>query len=424
MRTLIISRNVWNDHNGYSSTMTNVFESFRPDDLANLYIETQKPDTKCCYRFFQISEMSLVKKLLKWRTRTGRYFKTNDNSYVEDSSIAVKEQQTLSYARSHRTALLPIAREILWLFNGWKTRDLKHFLDDFQPDVIWFEGSPLPLMNRLFLYVKRYVKKPSVVFIQDDLYSYEACSTALGYFYRFLLRNKVRKVVKQCQHVFTISPKMKKEYDKIFGIDSTILTKGIPSMPYTPTEIHSPVHMVYLGQTFYGRIYSLLEIAEILKRVNQEETKVVLDIYTATQIEQNHRETLQSNPFVTLHAPVPYDEVQNVMKNSDVVLFVESFEKRSSNVARLSFSTKVTDYMASGKCIFAIGPENIAPIEYLKDNDIAVVATSTDEIEKEMSKLSDSFLVSEYARKSFEWGQKYHSKDVMSQRVHSIINAL
>ena len=44
-----------------------------------------------------------------------------------------------------------------------------------------------------------------------------------------------------------------------------------------------------------------------------------------------------------------------IQENADVVVFVESLEKEHRLVARLSFSTKLTDYFASGKCIFALG---------------------------------------------------------------------
>ena len=73
-KVLIISRGVWDDTKGTSSTLSNLFEDYDSDKLAHLYIETQMPNTKCCHRFFQISEFSLVHKLYKWWIKTGHAF--------------------------------------------------------------------------------------------------------------------------------------------------------------------------------------------------------------------------------------------------------------------------------------------------------------------------------------------------------------
>ena len=62
-KILILSRGVWDDTDGTSSTLTNLFQEYDPNKLAQIYIETIAPNTKCCHRFFQISEFSLVHKL-------------------------------------------------------------------------------------------------------------------------------------------------------------------------------------------------------------------------------------------------------------------------------------------------------------------------------------------------------------------------
>ena len=75
-KVLILSRGVWDDTDGTSSTLTNLFEDYDHDKLAHVYIETIAPNTKCCHRFFQISEFSLIHKIYRWRTKTGHAFDT------------------------------------------------------------------------------------------------------------------------------------------------------------------------------------------------------------------------------------------------------------------------------------------------------------------------------------------------------------
>lgn len=427
-KVLILSRGVWDDSKGTSSTLTNLFEDYDPDKLAHVYIETIAPNTKCCHRFFQISEFSLIHKIYKWKTKTGHAFDTQGQTQaVTNDKIAEQEASTLQYVRDHRSIWLSFAREILWAFNGWKSKELKQFVLDFNPDVIWMDGSPLPLMNRLYNYVLKIAKKPAVIFMQDDVYTYESCSPKISHkLYKWLLRKHVKKVVQQSDTMFVISPKMKKEYDSIFGVNSILVTKGIDidRIPPVSHVTHKPIRLVYLGQVIYGRIYSLLSIAETLEKINAEDIKIQLFVYTNNYINEEEKKKLLVKDSVFLMPPVPYSEVPRVMNENDVVVFVESFEPQFCNVARLSFSTKICDYLASGKCILAIGPSNIAPIEYFKEEDAAVVATSKDEIMDAIQRLSNTDVVKKYVNQARECALRNHDRKRMNEVVYGKLEAL
>ena len=111
------------------------------------------------------------------------------------------------------------------------------------------------------------------------------------------------------------------------------------------------------------------------------------------------------------------DEVEVIQRNADVVVFAESLERRHRYAARLSFSTKLTDYFKSGKCIFAIGDRSIAPIAYLVEQDAAIISSSEEEIASALERLSrDVELVSEYGNKAFQCGKKNHDDNVLAAR--------
>lgn len=421
-KILLISRGVWDDSQGTSSTLTNLFSDYNPECLAHIYIETKMPNTRCCYLFYQISEISLVHKLWHWRLKTGHAFDTRDGLFsVSSSKIAKQEAGTMSYVRGHRLLIYSLLREILWAFNGWKSRDLKQFIRDFNPDVVWMDGSPLPLMNRLYDYVLKVTKKPASIFMQDDVYTYKSVSGGLWERIRkWHLRRTVRKVVKQCDNMFVASPKMKREYDQIFGVNSTFIAKSIDfdESSFSITAPHRPICMVYMGQVLYGRIYSLMAISETLMKVNSDGIKIQLSIYTNNYISDDIKKRLLVDGCVFLKAPVPYTEVQNVIANNDVVLFVESFEPRFCKVARLSFSTKICDYLASGKCIFAVGPGDSAPIEYFVEEEAALVATNADDIEEQIRKLLDAATVEYYAQKAHECALRNHDRSRMDELIY------
>jgi hypothetical protein len=112
------------------------------------------------------------------------------------------------------------------------------------------------------------------------------------------------------------------------------------------------------------------------------------------------------------------------MAENDVVVFVESFEPQFCNVARLSFSTKICDYLASGKCILAIGPGNIAPIEYLVEENAAVVASTKNEVMKAIIGLANIETVKKYIDQARKCTAKNHNRQRMNELIYKRLSFL
>lgn len=407
-KLLIVSRLVWDD-NSNSNTLTNFFSGYDPEKIARIYIETKHPRTKCCHHFYQISEISLLKKIVRRNTKTGFIIDTLNEPYQVQKKDELGEQRLMSFARRHRMRILTYLRDVLWSFNGWKSRELTEFVKDFDPDILWLDGSPLILMNRLNNYVSSISNKPSVTFLMDDVYTFKSCPSLIDRFYKIILRKHVRETVHKASHVFVASPKMKQEYDDIFGINSTFIAKGIHYDELTRQSgiMTDTIRMVYFGNLLIGRLQSLILIAEAIKRAKDLGLKVCLDIYSADSISVKDRKSLMTCENVRLMDPVPYQEVSSIMETCEVVVFVEALTGTKKNIARLSFSTKIVDYIGSGKCIFAVGPDDSAPIEYLRDNRIALVASNKEQVFDNLMSLN-SEIIREYSQRVNEFGHDNH----------------
>ena len=71
----------------------------------------------------------------------------------------------------------------------------------------------------------------------------------------------------------------------------------------------------------------------------------------------------------------------------------------------------MTDYFASGKCIFAIGDKAIAPIQYLEEYDCAITCSNYGDVEGQLRKLIDNpTKITEYGRKAFDTGRLNHEE--------------
>lgn len=421
-KVLVISRGVWSDTDGTSSTLTNIFEDYDPDKLAHIYIETKRPNTRCCHRFYQISEFTLVHKLIRWWLKPGHAFDTREGQEsVVSETIASQESDVMGYVRGHRSRFYVYLREILWSLNGWKSKDLKRFVKDFNPDVVWLDSSPLPFMNRLYHYVLKAARKPASIFMQDDVFFVKSHGgTLLRRIRRSHIRSTVHRVVSMCSNMFVISPKMKREYDEIFGINSILVTKSakVESESLTPVPPHNPLRLVYMGQVLYGRLETLITMAKAISDLNSDEVRFTLDIYTNNSISEEDRRRLLAGGNVFLKDPVPYQEVQNVIAGNDVVVFVETFDPQISKISRLSFSTKICDYLGSGKCILAAGPSDTASIEYLAEEDAAIVCGSEDSIRAGLERLTDPEVVSEYALKAHSCAVRNHDREKLNKIIY------
>ena len=420
-KILFVTRSVWDDSKGTSSTLSNIFCNYNPEQLSCIYIETKKPNTKICNTFFQISEISLIKKIFKWNTKTGQEI---NSEYIESDSLAKMEASTMNYVRHHRSFFYTFLREILWAFNGWKSKELKAFVKKVNPDIIRADGSPLILMNRLSKYITKLTRKPYCVYEMDDVYTYKISNhNPFRYIYKYFLRKNVSQLITNSSQLFVISPKMKTEYDKIFNVNSKILTKGIDysDKEFKPYKVVEPIKMVYMGQIIYDRLSVLQELGKIIDDINVVGKKIQLDIYTTNHIDEEIKSSITQKGNVKFNEPVPYDMVAKVIDEHDVVVYAESLNKQYGHVARLSFSTKITDYLASGKCVLAIGPKNIAPMEYLKNEDAAIVANSYDELREILIADNLPKLIEEYSMKGFYCGLKNHNKKDIDKMVVNIL---
>ncbi|MDO4469087.1 MAG: hypothetical protein Q4C84_04515 [Bacillota bacterium] len=414
-KILTVSINAWRDNSGIN-TLTGILSGWDKEKVAQVYMRAALPSTSVCEKFFQISEGRMIHSVLKRRTQTGIEVKNQLSKDITGDEE--KEKERYNNRKKIPAILYTWARECVWKFGKWKTEELENFLNSYNPDVLFIPIYPTIYMGRIQKYIMEYTKKPVVSYIADDNYSYLACKKdPLSLLHRFFLRKYVKYIMKHSDQVFVIAPKQKEEYDKIFGIDSKILTKGLDysQICYQEFKVHSPIKMVYTGKLIIGRWKSLALIADALGKINREQIKMELDIYTTDTITAQQEKDLNKNGC-QIKGALTQQQVRKVQQEADILVFVESLEKKYRNTARLSFSTKITDYLSSGKCIFAIGSSEIAPIDYFRRYDSAVTAASEKEVLQKLQMLVENpKMITEYGKKGFECGKEHHEKDKMQK---------
>lgn len=411
-KVLVISTNAWRDNTGIN-TLIEFFKCWDSEKLAQIYTKSAMPNTSVCKNFFQISENAVMKSILKRGTVTG---KEVYNEVEKSASNEAEQEQKIysSYKGCVVRFFLSIMREIVWKLGKWRTKELDEFIDGFDADVLYIPVYPTIYMGRIQKYIIKKTGKPVVSYLADDNYTYKSVGkNPISLLHRFFLRKYVKFIVEHSSKLMVIAPKQKEEYDRIFGTDSVVMTKGIDFEPFVPYKPNKPIKMVYTGKLIIGRWNSLAAVAEALGSINATETKAELDIYTTDSLTEEQSKALNRNGCA-VKGSLTLEQVKEVQRKADILVFAESLEKKYKHTARLSFSTKITDYLKSGKCIFAIGDKEIAPIDYFNKYDSGVTASTYEEIGHRLKELvSNPRLIAEYAKKGYDCGVEHHERSKM-----------
>ncbi len=366
-KVLVLSIPPWNNT---SNTFSDLFSGWDKDSIANIYCRGGKPTSDVCDRYFCINESAVIKSVLKRGIKTGFTIKRSEDI---KSSSAKKNPK--------HSELLSMARDILWKMGKWNSSELKSFIKDFDPDVILFPIESYTHFNNISREVVKLTGKKAIGFLWDDNFTYKPHPTDIVFLIRrFFVRRNIKKTVTSCTKLFAINEKMQKEIKEVFSRDSVIITKGIS--PDTQADIRErsfPIKLCYAGKLIIGRDKTLSLLSKAIKEVNGNENKFELSVYSQTELSEKQKNEINASGNV-LKGSVSREDLRKIYVDSDLLVFAEALSGKNKYAARLSFSTKITDYLSAGKAILALAPRDIAPTETLSYNDTAIIAENYDEI--------------------------------------------
>lgn len=425
MRILVVTDVLWRDDNGVGNSYSNIFKNFPDAEIANICCQQGVSNNRISSKCFQISEISILKNLKS---------ATNPSGAVEKEAIEAsekgKESNLFSFIKKSRLQIFFWLRNCIWKFGRWKSVELKKFIDDFQPDLIFAQLQDKMYLNNLVSYVQHYTGKPLCLYAWDDIYSLKQFSLSpLFWIDRFMQRRSIRKVVRQSQILYTISEVQKMEYAKSLKVRTELLYKGYlfedePQFNDKPEGAAKVLRIVYTGNLYSGRYVTLHHVCEALKKINLGGKKAELFIYSATNLSKKQIARLNVEGSSYFMGKISEQEVQELQKDADILLHLEPFSLKGSLLCRLSFSTKLVDYFYNAKCIFAVGHKRCASMQYLKKYNAAVTIEDFDSVEISLRELIEqSEMRAVYAHNAWACGRNNHQiKDIQSKLVRDFIS--
>lgn len=423
MRILVLSDEVWNDIINGNNITSNWFEGMNAE-FANIYASPGVPYNQCCNRYFQITDMMMLKSIVS-NKKAGKILTGFNN---QGEIPAEKEPKKIyKFLKAISGSWLRLVREMLWSLGKYDIEEMKRFLNEFQPDVIFSERRATCKMLRLETVVHNLYAAPMFAFTGDDEYSLKQFSISPFFWVnRFAVRKRLKQNVKRYEVYYTLSEEQKEYYERLFGCRCKLLYKcGNPKDFYQERLVHFPIKMIYAGKFYCNRWKILSKIANILQDINSDEVKVVLEIYTKDSINKKQNRLLNDGRSTVIRGPVSQEELRRIYEDADIALHVESDDLKYRLATRFSFSTKIVDCLLSGCAVLAYCWNQHSGFTYLAKEDAAICVSSEAELRKALYAICDNTkIIHDYAYKAFQCAKRNHIRNNTQEMLQNDFNSV
>ncbi len=367
MKVLIISQNPFSSAGNNGKTLESIFKCFKKDDLAQLFFNGyERPDFDYCGNYFRISEQDVLL-----------------HAFDKDQVGHKCEMEDANYEETKRSFRFRALSHFFWSFGRWKSKGLIRWVSDFNPDVFFFVGGNVPYAHDVSIFLSEYFHRPLASYFTDDYVIYPEPKSMRNRIRLAALRKKYRKTISHSGLCFAICEEMSREYGKYFGKEFFPIM-NIIDRPEDTSRVQRDLipdqknYISYYGSLYYERWKMVADFAHLVRLTDEKDGcvgKHVVRLFTTSKIDDGQKRYLVE-AGVLICDPVFGDSLAESMRESAYLLHVESDDAYYRSKTRLSVSTKIPEYLFSGRCTIAYGPLEVASMKLLLDNRLACVISS------------------------------------------------
>ena len=205
---------------------------------------------------------------------------------------------------------------------------------------------------------------------------------------------------------------MAKEYSSFFDKDFYPIMNSIVIHPYHERITdNSSIDISYYGSLSLNRFEMILRFSELF------DSNVRINVYTGSDVTDTMKDSLKGHN-VFFRGMVGEDEILDKMRESDFLLHVESDDLNTKSITSLSVSTKIPEYLSSGRMVIGYGPTDIASMRLLEDYNVGLVLPSDSDNKSIIAKLKpyldNSLLRESYGKKGYDFACKYFNNEFVA----------
>lgn len=398
-KVLVIAANPFSDINNNGKTLKSIFSQFSKENLFELYFRPQDNaigDGEYASSYWAVSEMDIIRSIIHLRRHCG-----GEQHFNKAMDIQVAEDKTYQRFLHGKLKNNVILRKMLWGTNLWNTREFKSWYRLCKPDIVFSLLGRPGVSYEIALKISKELDIPLAVYFTDDYLIHPIKKTLFDKFlYNWELK-KYREIINHASLRFCIGDLMCKEYSFFFGRPFSPIMNSVPVCPFAPkTTNNGLITISYFGGLNLNRWKMICRLASIVVK------KARIVVYTGQEITPEMGDSFV-DAGVILGGFLQGSEVREKMMESDILLHIESDDDNYRSLTALSISTKLPEYMMSSRPIIAFGPQEIASMRLVADNNLGVAVSSEDSVDKQKDKIyqliNDQNLRNELARKAYDY---------------------
>jgi glycosyltransferase involved in cell wall biosynthesis len=282
-------------------------------------------------------------------------------------------------------------------------------------DIIFFTGAESGFSHYVTWKIAKFLNIPIVTYFMDDYLLYPKYKTFLSKIQHFRMKFFYKKTIQRSSKLFCIGELMAQEYGSHFNREFIPVMNSVDVKDYVPMiKFQSQIVISYFGALHLNRWSMIARLGKLLP------INTVIHVYSITPLTtQIEEEFLLSN--VAFKGVVDGEELEQKRLLSDYLLHVESDDDYCKSLTRLSVSTKIPEYLISGRPVIAFGPPEVASMRLLSDNNVGIVISSyesNEEIERILAlNISNHEAMQKMGKRANEYAKVHFNKLIVANNV-------
>lgn len=416
----LIGRNPVNRSTGNGKTVACFLREIKAANLTQVYVTDLPIDFEICHQYYQISETRILsnsfspkkKSLLCRREQSGGGEGGPGKSKAGVGALLKK------ILRSKTGVAI---RNRFWRKNADAlTTGMNEIIGTGKPDFVFYDAGNLYAEYELVLRLCRQNGLPLIVYVSDD-YIYAKKPTR----YQKRARASFEELIRYASSVIVISDAMKRHYESYLPARYIVAMNGCEKLEFAEKKRSECLKIVYAGNLGIGRLGVLERVISALQTM--PEGSAFLEIYSSFPLAADQTEAINGSGVACFRGAVFGEELTGAWESADILIHVESFDKRYRDILSTAISTKISEYMCTGRAIFIVAPEYAESAGFVERIGAGTVVHSekTEDIAAGIRSIADHpDQTQQKAARAKEYAYAYLTKDAVAERVfHAILDA-
>jgi hypothetical protein len=412
VKILIVSHNALSLHANNGKTLYSLFKDWPAENIAQLYFQDEKPESEKFHNFFRVRDIDIFKVIIRIKKQSHCGDVIASEKYLGNLQVnRSKIKDIIKIILKDYMHIHIIVRDLIYATNIWRSNKLLDWISDFHPDAIFFLGGNSLFSFKVVLWLSEKYKIPLYMYLTDDYVINNKPVNLIQKWQHKALINCYKQTFDKATGLFVIGEMMAVEFEKYFSIKFHPIMNSIEFSNIVRPSFQRPsrneIIIVYAGGLHLNRWKMIVEFGRLIKKcIKSLNKKVIIEIFSVQLPDVSIRTQLDAAPL-SYKGELSGNNLKARLESADYLLHVESFEEKYRQLTKLSVSTKISEYLASGTCIIGYGPAEVASMRILSDNKIGITITDIDSDDEKIEKLktifSDSDKRNEFAQRGFDY---------------------